>query len=284
MTQFTVSVIQMACVEDVAENLSTAQRLVREAAKAGAGIILLPELFAWPYHCKDMPPGKQEWALPLEGHPVVEAMAVLAKDLSVVLPASFPELVENRVYNSLAMINADGGILGIYRKSHLPEGPGYHEKQWFTPGDTGFKVWQTQYGTIGVGVCWDQWFPECARALTLMGADILLYPTAIGSEPHDPELHTRPHWQRVMQGHAGANIIPVAAANRVGIEQGRDFAITFYGSSFITDPYGEMVAQAGEKGESVLSASFDSAEIEALRKDWGLIQDRRPDLYNVLVT
>jgi N-carbamoylputrescine amidase len=211
-------------------------------------------------------------------------MSRLAAELRVVLPVSFFERANNAYYNSLMVIDADGQQLGLYRKSHIPDGPGYQEKYYFNPGDTGFRVWDTKYGRIGVGVCWDQWFPECARAMTLQGADILFYPTAIGSEPQDPTIKSRDHWQRVMQGHAGANMVPIVASNRIGREAGESCTMTFYGSSFIADPWGAKVAEAGEEEEAVLTASFDLDKNRAARASWGFFRDRRPELYTTLLT
>ncbi len=206
-------------------------------------------------------------------------MSRLAAELGVVLPTSFFERANTVYFNSVAIIDTDGRILGVYRKSHIPDGPGYQEKYYFNPGDTGFRVWQTRVGCIGVGICWDQWFPEAARSMALMGAEVLLYPTAIGSEPQDPSLDSRRHWQRVMQGHAGANLMPVVAANRVGTEQGSSCTVDFYGSSFITDHTGHMVREAGTGEETVLSARFDLDELMVQRAAWGVFRDRRPDLY-----
>jgi N-carbamoylputrescine amidase len=211
-------------------------------------------------------------------------MSALAVELGVVLPVSFFERANNAYYNSLAMIDADGRCLGLYRKSHIPDGPGYQEKFYFNPGDTGFKVWRTRFGTIGAAVCWDQWFPEAARAMALQGAELLLYPTAIGSEPQNPALNSRDHWQRAMQGHAAANLMPLVASNRIGAEQGESCAITFYGSSFIADQTGAKVAEAGADERAVLTAAFDLDEIRAQRAAWGLFRDRRPDLYGPLLT
>ena len=213
---------------------------------------------------------------------MLERFSTLAKELEVVLPISFFESVENVFFNSLALLDSDGSCQGIYRKSHIPDGPGYQEKFYFTPGNTGFKIWETQYGKLGVGICWDQWFPEAARSMALQGAEILLYPTAIGSEPQAPEMDTSSHWQRVMQGHAAANLIPVAASNRIGQEEGTDASITFYGSSFICGPTGEIVVQAGKNEENVLNATFDLDDILKMRQAWGVFRDRRPELYQTL--
>ena len=284
MTQVTVAATQMACTWDREANVGNAEALVREAAGLGAQIILLQELFETPYFCKDRKQEHFALARPAEGHPLLEKMSQLAKELAVVLPVSFFERANRAHYNSLAVIDADGRNLGLYRKSHIPDGPGYQEKFYFNPGDTGFKVWRTRYGTIGAAVCWDQWFPEAARAMALKGAEILLYPTAIGSEPQDPALDSKEHWQRVMQGHAAANLTPLIASNRIGREEGESCALTFYGSSFIADQTGAKVAEAGETGRAVITASFDLDAIRAQRAAWGLFRDRRPDLYGPLLT
>jgi N-carbamoylputrescine amidase len=223
-------------------------------------------------------------ALPLDDNPTITHFQELAKELNVVLPLSVFERAGNSLFNTVVMVDADGSRMGVYRKSHIPDGPGYTEKYFFSPGDTGFRVWNTQHGRVGVGICWDQWFPEAARAMALAGAQCIIYPTAIGSEPADPSWDSSRHWQRVMQGHAAANIIPVMAANRVGHEKGSTTEITFYGSSFIADYTGEIVAEAGRDTEEVISAEFDVAAIEALRTSWGLFRDRRPDLYGSLLS
>jgi N-carbamoylputrescine amidase len=280
----TVAATQFACSERSAENVERAEHLVRQAAAKGAQVILLQELFETPYFCKDHLADHFELARAIAGHPVVTRFQAIAAELGVVLPLSVFERANNAYYNSLAMIDADGEVLGIYRKSHIPEGPGYHEKFYFSPGDTGFRVWQTRYGTLGVGICWDQWFPESARCMALLGAEILLYPTAIGSEPHDSTLDSRDHWQRVMQGHAAANVMPLVASNRVGLEKGRQYTMTFYGSSFIADSTGEKVAEAERSGEAVLTATFDLERIRAQRHAWGVFRDRRPDLYGPILT
>lgn len=284
----TVAALQMAMTNSVAANVATAERLVRQAAKAGAQIILIPELFEGPYFCIDQLPEHFDRARPLAGHPTVEHFQALAAELQVVLPLSVYERAGQATFNTVVMVDADGAVLGSYRKSHIPDGPGYTEKYYFNPGDTGFRVWPTKYGTVGVGICWDQWFPESARCMALLGAELLLYPTAIGSEPPAPEWDSSGHWQRVMQGHAGANLMPLVAANRVGHEVGQGAngqrAITFYGSSFIADNTGAKVAEAGREGEAVLIASFDLAELRATRQSWGLFRDRRPDLYGPILT
>lgn len=277
-----LSAIQMAMAEDVSTNVATAERLVRDAAKQGAQVVLIPELFEGHYFCKDQTAEDLKRALPIEGHPTVEHFRSVAKELGVVLPISVYERANNALYNTVAMIDADGTMMGIYRKSHIPDGPGYTEKYYFSPGDTGFRVWNTRHGSIGVGICWDQWFPEAARAMALQGAEAILYPTAIGSEPPNPQWDSSGHWQRVMQGHAGANLVPVVAANRVGLEKGRATEITFYGSSFISDATGAKVAEANRTDEAVLVAKFDREELRQMRLSWGLFRDRRPELYRSL--
>ena len=267
-----------------ADNLARAEHLVHEAASKGANVILIQELFASLYFCQDQKAEHFALAQSFEGHPVIACMAKLAKELGVVLPVSFFERAGQAYFNSLAMVDAGGEVLGLYRKSHIPDGPGYQEKFYFTPGDTGFKVWKTKFGVFGVGICWDQWFPEAARALALMGAEALLYPTAIGSEPPPaPPLDSRDHWRRVMQGHAAANVMPVIASNRVGKEK-LSTEITFYGSSFIADQIGALAAEMDRSSEGVVTASFDLDAIAAQRAGWGLFRDRRPDLYSALVT
>ena len=284
MTIVTVAATQMACRENAWENLDKAEALVRAAASCGANIILLQELFETPYFCKDQDAKFYDWARPLEGNPVLARFAELAKELSVVLPFSFFERAGQAYFNSLVVLDADGRVLDLYRKSHIPDGPGYQEKFYFTPGDTGFKVWDTAFGRIGVAICWDQWFPEAARAMVLQGAEMLFYPTAIGSEPPPaPPIDSRRHWQRVMQGHAGANLMPVIASNRVGKEVGETSEITFYGSSFIADETGALVAEMGQDEGHAL-ARFDLAELRQRRAGWGLFRDRRPELYGSLAT
>ena len=253
--------------------------MVRQAAAKGAQVILLQELFETPYFCKDHLASHFELAHPLPDNPVVRHFQALAKELGVVLPVSVFERANNAYYNSLAMVDADGEVLGVYRKSHIPEGPGYHEKFYFSPGDTGFRVWKTRFGTLGVGICWDQWFPEAARCMALLGADILMYPTAIGSEPQDPTLDSRDHWQRCMQGHAAANVMPLVASNRIGVEKGQNYEMTFYGSSFIADSTGGKVAEADRQSQAVLTATFDLDLLRAQRHAWGVFRDRRPELY-----
>ena len=284
MTQVTVAATQMACSWDIEANLARAEDLVREAAAKGANVVLLQELFATPYFCPDQKQEHFALAQPAEGNATIARFAALAAELEVVLPVSFFERANNAYFNSLAIVDADGSVLGLYRKSHIPQAPGYEEKFYFSPGDTGFRAWDTRYGTIGAGICWDQWFPECARAMALQGADILLYPTAIRSEPNQPDLDSRDHWQRVMQGHAGANLVVLAASNRIGVEENDSATMTFYGSSFIAGPTGEKAAEANRTDQSVITASFDLDENRAKRAAWGLFRDRRPDLYDPLLT
>jgi N-carbamoylputrescine amidase len=271
----TVAAVQCPLGESVAENVARVERLVREAAARGARVILPPELFEGPYFCREERDTFFAWARPAEGHPTIQRFSALARELGAVIPVSFFEKAGQAHYNSVAVVDADGSVLGIYRKSHIPDGPGYEEKFYFRPGDTGFRAWKTKAGTIGVGICWDQWFPECARAMVLLGADLLLYPTAIGSEPANPSLDTRDRWQRVMQGHAVANVAPVVAANRVGEEDGQ----LFYGSSFVAGTDGAKVAELGRTEEGVVTAAFDLEAIRRERASWGFFRDRRPELY-----
>lgn len=280
----TVAATQFACTEDRAENLAGAERIVREAAGQGANIVLIQELFETPYFCKGHDPKYFAIARPIADNPAVKRFQALARELDVVLPASVYERAGNAFYNSIAIIDAGGELLGTYRKSHIPESPGYHEKFYFSPGDSGFKVWRTKFGTIGVAICWDQWFPETARTMALMGAEMLFFPTAIGSEPQDPGIDSCGHWQRTMQGHAAANVMPVVASNRIGTEQGGQWEVTYYGSSFIADHTGAIVAQADRTSEAVITASFDLEQIREYRESWGVFRDRRPDLYGPIMT
>lgn len=285
MRPITVAATQFACSSDLPSNADRAEALARDAARQGANVVLIQELFAAPYFCIEQHPTYFDLALPLEGHPLVARFAALARELGVVIPVSFFERSGLAFFNSIAMVDADGRVLGIYRKSHIPQGPGYEEKYYFSPGDTGFKVWETAFGRIGVGICWDQWFPECARAMALLGAELLLYPTAIGSEPPAPGYDSQPHWEMVMRGHAAANILPVVASNRIGSEvapDGRE--VTFYGSSFIADPAGQLVAKADRGTDGVLVHQFDLDAIAVLRASWGLFRDRRPELYRAVGT
>jgi N-carbamoylputrescine amidase len=280
MTKVTVAATQMACSWDREANVARAERLIREAARRGANVVLIQELFETPYFCKYHAARYFDLAKPLEGHPAVEHF----RELDVVLPVSVFEHANNAFYNSLVMVDAGGNVLGSYRKSHIPEGPGYHEKYYFSPGDTGFKVFNTKFAKLGVAICWDQWFPETARAMALMGAEILMYPTAIGSEPHDPSLDSSAHWQRTMQGHAAANVMPLVASNRIGVEKGAHYAMTFYGSSFIASHTGEKIAEADRTSETVLIAEFDLDAVRHYREAWGIFRDRRPDLYHPLLS
>jgi N-carbamoylputrescine amidase len=281
----TVAATQMACGPEPAENIARAEKLVREAAGKGAQIILIQELFETPYFCQDEIHAFFSLAKPLSENAAIAHFAPIAKELGVVLPISVFERAGQNFFNTIAILDADGTNLGFYRKSHIPDGPGYSEKFYFSPGDTGFKVWDTRYARIGVGICWDQWFPETSRAMALMGAELLFFPTAIGSEPQDPELDSQGHWQRTMQGQAAANVMPLIASNRIGTENGhRGTSMTFYGSSFITDHTGDKVAEATKTEETTLTATFDLDAIAQLRSYWGTFRDRRPDLYGPLLT
>jgi N-carbamoylputrescine amidase len=285
----TVAAVQMACDWDVAGNIARAEALVREAEARGAHVILLPELFATPYFCIEQDARHLHLAHPSGEDPAIRHFTPIARELGVVLPISFFERAGQVHYNSIAILDADGRNLGVYRKSHIPNGPGYQEKTYFAPGDTGFRVWSTRHGRLGVGICWDQWFPETARAMALLGAELLLFPTAIGSEPPPaPPIHSREHWQRTQQGHAGANLTPLIASNRYGLERSlqdpQGLFIRFYGSSFIADPTGAKVAEAPEEGDAVLLSTFDLAEVAERRAGWFVFRDRRPDLYGPLLT
>lgn len=287
MREVTIAAIQMSCSRDVKENIEKAAKLIRAAAGAGAQIILPSELFERQYFCQERRYDYYDYAKPLSENDAVQSMKALAKELGVVIPVSFYEAGEGRqLFNSVAVIDADGEVLGIYRKTHIPDDHYYQEKFYFVPGDTGFQVFDTAYGKIGVGICWDQWFPETARAMAVKGAELLFYPTAIGSEPI-LECDSMPHWRRAMQGHAAANLMPVIAANRIGTEEvvpceengGQRSALTFYGSSFITDQTGELVAEADRKTEQVILATFDLNEMQENRLSWGIFRDRRPECY-----
>ncbi|MFZ1682466.1 MAG: N-carbamoylputrescine amidase [Rhizobiaceae bacterium] len=285
MRRVTVAVTQFACGDNAAANADRAEALVRRAAAAGANVVLVQELFRDRYFCKIERRDRLALAAPFSGNALVARFSALAGELGIVLPVSFFEEAGQALFNSVAVADADGRVLGLYRKSHIPDGPGYEEKYYFSPGDTGFRVWDTAFGRIGVGICWDQWFPEAARAMALMGAELLIYPTAIGSEPPAPGYDSQPHWETVMRGHAGANIMPLAAANRIGTEPEEDGrTVTFYGSSFIAGPTGEIVAKASRDGEEVLTATFDLGEIASMRRAWGVFRDRRPELYGALGT
>ncbi len=285
MRNVTVAATQMACSDRVDENVAKGEALIREAAGRGANIVLLQELFEGPYFCQDENPEHLNRAKPVEGHPTIEHFKAVAKELGVVLPISFYERAGNAKFNSIAIVDADGSYLGTYRKTHIPHGSGYQEKYYFSPGDTGFRVWDTAFGRIGVGICWDQWFPESARSMALMGAEILFYPTAIGSEIGDDQWDSAPHWQRVQQGHAGANLTPLVASNRIGTELGENGTqITFYGSSFIADQFGEKVRRANRISETVLTHTFDLDEVARERDYWHIFRDRRPEHYGGLLT
>lgn len=283
----TVAATQMACDWDVAANLDRAEALVRRAHAAGAEIVLLQELFATPYFCIDQDVRHFALAEPAATSPLVARFAALARELGVVLPLSFFERANTAYYNSLAMIDADGAVLGIYRKTHIPNGVAYQEKQFFVPGDTGFLVWDTAFARVGAAICWDQWFPESDRSLALLGAEVIFHPTAIGSEPGFPDYDSQPHWTRVQQGHAAANMVPVIASNRIGTERSRSepgLAMTFYGSSFITDGTGALVAQADRSTQAVLTHRFDLDALRQHRDMWFLFRDRRPEMYGTLLT
>lgn len=281
-----VSAIQMHCVEDPAQNLALAEQLVRKAAAEGGQIILLPELFERPYFCQERRYEYYAYATPVEENPAVQRLSAVAAELGVVLPVSFYEKDGTRLFNSIAMIDADGTVLGVYRKTHIPDDHYYQEKFYFTPGNTGFHVWDTRYGKVGVGICWDQWFPEAARCMALMGADLLMYPTAIGSEPI-LEVDSAGHWQRTMQGHSAANVVPVVAANRFGTETvvpcpengGQSSSLCFYGTSFMTDATGAVLTQAPREGDTILHSEYDFSAIREERLSWGLFRDRRPECY-----
>lgn len=286
MSKVVVAAIQMRCYPEVEKSLAAAEKMVRKAAAQGANIILLPELFAREYFCQQRRYDFYDYAMPVAEDPAVQMGMRLAKELQVVLPISFYEKDINRLYNSVACIDADGELLGVYRKTHIPDDHFYQEKFYFSPGDSGFRVFNTKYGVIGIGICWDQWFPETARCMAVQGAEILFYPTAIGSEPI-LECDSMPHWRRVMQGHAAANLMPVVAANRIGLEEvkpceannNQSSALNFYGSSFIADGTGAILASASRDQEEILLQEFDLAALAQDRLSWGLFRDRRPECY-----
>ncbi len=285
MRTVTLAATQMACSDDVTENIDRAEALIREAAGKGANIVLVQELFEGWYFCQDELPEHFLRATPVDENPAIKRFSVLAKELGVVLPVSFFEKANNAYFNAIAIVDADGCNLGVYRKTHIPQGSGYQEKFYFNPGDTGFKVWDTAFGRIGVGICWDQWFPECARSMALMGAEMLFYPTAIGSELIEPDWDSSAHWQAVMCGHAGANLMPLVASNRIGTEPGKNGTeLSFYGSSFIADSQGQKVAGADRESQSVLTASFDLDDLAVRRASWGIFRDRRPEHYGVIAS
>jgi N-carbamoylputrescine amidase len=281
--EVTVAATQMACSNDMNKNVSNAEKLVRQAASKGAQIILIQELFESQYFCMDQKEELFELSKPFDNHPTIKKFSELAKELKVVLPVSFFEKANRAHYNSVAIVDADGSILGKYRKSHIPDGPGYQEKFYFNPGDTGFKVWNTKYAKIGVGICWDQWFPEAARSMVLNGAELLLYPTAIGGEPEDDGFDSSDMWQRAMIGHAASNQIPVIASNRIGTEKGIDIENYFYGRSFVTNHTGDKIAEGSRDKEEVLIGKINLSEAETLRNVWGVFRDRRPELYKGLL-
>ena len=283
MIEVTVAATQMACSNDTDKNVSNAEKLVRQAASEGAQIILIQELFESQYFCMDQKEELFELSKPFDDHPTIKKFSELAKELKVVLPVSFFEKANRAHYNSVAIVDADGGVLGKYRKSHIPDGPGYQEKFYFNPGDTGFKVWNTKYAKIGVGICWDQWFPEAARSMVLNGAELLLYPTAIGGEPEDDGFDSSDMWQRAMIGHSASNQIPVIASNRIGTEKGIDIENYFYGRSFVTNHVGDKIAEGSRDKEEVLIGKINLSEAETLRNVWGVFRDRRPELYKGLL-
>lgn len=280
-----VAATQMACSDSVEENIANGEKLVRQAAAQGAQVILLQELFETPYFCKRHDASYLALATSVEENLAIAHFRGVAAELGVVLPISFYERAGQARFNSLVVIDADGQVLpDVYRKSHIPDGPGYSEKFYFSPGDTGFRVWDTAFGRIGVAICWDQWFPETARSMALAGAELLFFPTAIGSEPQDSTLDSRLHWQNTQRGHAAANLTPVIASNRIGRERDGDVELRFYGSSFIAGPDGELCAAADQESETVLVQSFDLDKLAAQRAAWGLFRDRRPDLYTAVAT
>jgi N-carbamoylputrescine amidase len=284
MRNVTFAAVQFACSWDRELNLGTAERLTRTAAGQGAQVILLQELFETPYFCAVQKRDYLALAVPLEGHPAVSRFQRLAAELGVVIPVSIYERAGAALFNTVVVIDADGRIAGRYRKSHIPQGPGYEEKFYFSPGDSGFEPIPTAFGRLGIAVCWDQWFPEAARSLALRGAEFLLYPTAIGSEPADPSYDSMEHWRIVMRGHAGANMVPVIASNRIGTERNDGVEITFYGSSFIAGPSGALAASADRTIEGVVTATFDLDRCQLDRTAWGCFRDRRPDLYGAIAT
>ena len=283
MRKVTAAVTQMSCSRDREENLQKAEDLVRQAAEQGAQIILLQELFETQYFCQTQNFAYMDLARPLSESPAVKRLSVLAKETETVIPVSFFERYGNTAFNSVAVLDADGSVLGVYRKTHIPDGLPYAEKFYFTPGDTGFRVWNTRYGRIGVGICWDQWFPEAARSMALLGAELLCYPTAIGSEP-TLGIDSKAHWQRCMQGQAAANLVPVLASNRIGTETEGESSMTFYGSSFITDETGGIVEEADRTTETLLVHTFDLDQTALRRREWGVFRDRRPEMYGILMT
>ena len=284
MQSITFAAVQFSCGWNRDDNIGTAERLIREAARLGAEVVVIPELFETPYFCATQNAAFYELARPIEGNATIEHFRGLAAELGLVIPISFYERSGLALYNAVVLIDADGSVAGHYRKSHIPQSPGYEEKYYFSPGDTGFKAIRTAYGRAGLAICWDQWFPEAARCLALQGAEFLLYPTAIGSEPKYADLDSMEHWRVVMQGHAGANMMPVVTANRVGVEAADGVEMTFYGSSFIADHTGRVLASAGRANEQLILATCDLEECRRFREMWGCFRDRRPDLYASIVT
>lgn len=282
MAFVTLAATQMACSWDLDDNIQKAEEQVTAAAEDGAQVILLQELFQTPYFCIEKDSSFQQYAKPLAADRAVQHFAALARKLGVVLPISYYEAAGNTFFNSLAMIDADGTVLGNYRKTHIPHATGYEEKYYFTPGDTGFKVFDTRFAKLGCGICWDQWFPETARSLAILGAEVLLFPTAIGSEPGQPDFDSAGHWQRTMQGHAAANMVPLVASNRVGLEKGPNLEMTFYGSSFIADHTGAKLVEANRVDETYLTAKIDLDATRAYRQSWGTWRDRRPESYGLI--
>lgn len=289
MRNVTIAAVQMRCGRDVKENIEKAEQMVRQAAEKGANVILLPELFERQYFCQERRYEYYQFAKPTLENDAVKHFQKIAKELEAVIPISFYEKDGNRLFNSIAVLDADGSLLGVYRKTHIPDDHYYQEKFYFVPGDTGFRVWDTRFGKVGIGICWDQWFPETARSLAVNGAEMILYPTAIGSEPI-LECDSMPHWRRCMQGHAGSNLLPVAAANRIGLEEvlpcvengNQKSSLLFYGSSFIADETGELKQSASRDKEEVLTASFDLDEVAENRLSWGIFRDRRPECYRTI--
>ncbi len=284
MRNVSLGAVQFSCSWSRDDNIAKGQRLVRQAARQGAQVVLLPELFETPYFCAVQNSDYLALAQPLEGHRTVAQFRGLAAELGIVIAVSVYERANLALFNSAVVLDADGRVAGHYRKSHIPQAPGYEEKYYFSPGDTGFKPVRTAFGTLGLAICWDQWFPEAARALVLQGAEFLLYPTAIGSEPNNPDLDSMEHWRIVMRGHAGANMVPVVAANRVGEELTDGVQMNFYGSSFIADHLGALAQTADRQSEQVLVCRVDLDACLAYRQSWGCFRDRRPDLYGALAS
>ena len=284
MREVTFAATQMACSKNSKDNIDKAVNLIESAAKKGANVILIQELFETQYFCKDQKEELFELAKPFEDNPTIHLMSKLAKDNNVVLPISFFEKANKAHFNTIAMIDSDGTIMGRYRKSHIPDGPGYQEKFYFNPGNTGFKVWDTKFCKVGVGICWDQWSSEAAKIMALKGAEVILYPTAIGGEPdNNDDFDSSDMWQRAMIGHAAVNQVPIVASNRIGSEEGYEVSNFFYGRSFITDFTGEIKAEASRDKEEILIAKIDLDEAEGFRNSWGIFRDRRPDLYSALL-